>query len=181
MMAHSLHPYPCGIGRQWQKSGVGPFPAGTFGQYMSRNAFQEVSQYLHLSDNEAEVPVGSEVDKLKKNRLLIDMVQTTFPSAYELGRHVSFDEGGIATKSKYAPCTQLNNQKPKSRFIEMFMMCCSQTLYCTGLEFYEGKKPDGKRTDDNTTGRQPSSEMPWFCLDHTESYTVIDFTQAYLS
>ena len=113
LIAHALHPYPCGIGRQWRKSGVGPFPAGSFGQYMSRNAFQEVSSYLHLSDN-TEAPKDSP-DKLKKIRLLADMMSETFPQQYALGRHVSFDEGGIATKSKYAPCTIINDYKPKSR------------------------------------------------------------------
>ena len=63
---------------------------------MSRNRFQKLSQYFHLSDNSKAVPKGQPgYDPLYKVRPLLDLVMENSHTHYNPGRDISIDEAMI--------------------------------------------------------------------------------------
>ncbi|KAH9191915.1 hypothetical protein AeNC1_006103, partial [Aphanomyces euteiches] len=94
----------------------------TYGAYMSRNRFAEISQYMHFADNTKQPPRG---DKFYKIRPIIDQINETFQSSYVHGAHLAFDEGIWSTKSKYCPAKQFNPNKPHKWGLKVFMLCCA--------------------------------------------------------
>ncbi|KAH9118611.1 hypothetical protein LEN26_012002, partial [Aphanomyces euteiches] len=124
------------IRRNWSTTTTAPFPLGTYGAYMSRNRFAEISQYMHFADNTKQPPRG---DKFYKIRPIIDQINETFQSSYVHGAHLAFDEGIWSTKSKYCPAKQFNPNKPHKWGLKVFMLCCATSGYCSKFEVYQGK------------------------------------------
>ena len=113
-----------------------PFLPGNFGMYLTRYRYKEISRSLHFADNTF---VDQSNDKFYKVSPLIETLNSTFISAYELGRYVSYDEAMIATLSKRVPCKVYNAMKPHKWGIKLHMVCCAETGYCTKFEVYKGK------------------------------------------
>ena len=122
---------------------VGPFSPGTFGDYMSRDRFKFIGSILHFVDNQEITS-----DKFFKVQPLIDVFNSTFTSAFELGTHISFDEATIKATGKRVPGKMFNPMKPHKWGIKLFMTCCGETGYCYKFEVYKGKKD---RNGDPTT------------------------------
>ena len=70
-----------------------------FGQYISRNKFQDILWNLHVSDTTNNPPPGSpNHDPLAKVRPLLQMCQTNFRLRYTPGATISLDESTMAFK-----------------------------------------------------------------------------------
>ena len=70
-----------------------------FGQYISRNKFQDISWNLHVSDTTNNPPPGSpNHDPLAKVRPLLEMCQANFRLCYTPGVTISLDESTMAFK-----------------------------------------------------------------------------------
>jgi hypothetical protein len=108
---------------------------------LSRDRFKLISSYLHFCDDEAP---RRQADRLFKIRLLISTLNKTFTEAFVLGGACSFDEGTWATKSKFCPAKQFNPMKPHKWGLKLFMLCCSQSGFCSRFEVYEGKDQERK-------------------------------------
>ncbi|ETN06416.1 hypothetical protein PPTG_23369 [Phytophthora nicotianae INRA-310] len=39
----------------WSTQAIGVLPAGTFGEFMPRDGFREISRFLHFTDNTSHV------------------------------------------------------------------------------------------------------------------------------
>ena len=66
---------------------------------MARSRFEKLSEYIHLSDREAEVPRGRPgYDRLAKVRPLITHLSTAFPKYSAPSENQSIDEGMIPFK-----------------------------------------------------------------------------------
>jgi hypothetical protein len=136
LLAHSLYPCKGGIKYNWERKAEYPFHQGSFGATMSRNRYFEIMRCLHFTDTVEEV---DSPDKFYKIRMFFECMNKTFDAAYELGRDCSFDEGTIASRSRFMPAKQFNPNKPKKWGVKLFMLCCSRTGFCTRFEPYMGK------------------------------------------
>ena len=48
---------------------------------------------------------------------------------FNLGPNVSFDEGGVAMRSRYCPVRQYNKDKPEKFRVDFFIMADAKTLF----------------------------------------------------
>jgi hypothetical protein len=86
----------------WQKNqtGGGLF-LPRFGRFMSRDRFNQILRALHFNDNSTAMPYGhADFDKLHKIRPLLDAVNKSFSFAWNLGGHVSVDEGMVGFRGR---------------------------------------------------------------------------------
>ena len=80
------------------------------------------------------------VDKLKKIRPLLDMVDRNFLK-YKPKRELALDEGGCPFKGRLKFRTYCPN-KPNRYCIKTYQLCESQTGYCVSFDIYTGKGDD---------------------------------------
>jgi len=68
---------------------------------MTKNRFEEISQYIHFSDSSQEPPPGDDnYDRLFKVRLILANILENIQSIYELSKNLSVDKGMIAFKGR---------------------------------------------------------------------------------
>jgi hypothetical protein len=145
LIARSVMQWSNGLKYHWRSNSVGPFPNGTFGEYLSRDRYKEICRCLHFADNNN---IAGTNDKFYKVAPLIHTLNRTFENAIELGGVVSYDEATIATVSRYVPCKVYNGMKPHKWGIKLHMVCCAETGYCSKFEVYKGKfMKDGTLSD----------------------------------
>ena len=90
---------------------------------------------MHFVDNEQL----NTTDRFCKVEPLIEILNSTFKSAYELGAHISFDEATIKATGRRVPGKLFNPMKPHKWGMKLFMTCCGETGYCYKFEVYKGK------------------------------------------
>lgn len=129
----------------WQKSkGKGGIILPSFGRFMSRHRFNQILRALHFNDNATAMPYGhADFDKLHKIRPLINAVNTSFFNAWELGGHVSVDEGMLAFKGR-SYIRQFMPAKRTRYGLKVFILACSDTGYAHSLKLEEGLRPGDK-------------------------------------
>ena len=141
MIAHAVHPWSCGLYRNWELKSKGLFTRGGWGEIMSRNRYKEICSNLHFVNPNSPIPNNNPHYKIS---YAVNRVNERFQQAYELGKDVSFDEGSIPTKSSYCPAKQCIPEKPYTYHLKLFMLCCAQTGYCSRFELFKGKKDKEK-------------------------------------
>ncbi|XP_064468999.1 piggyBac transposable element-derived protein 2-like, partial [Ornithodoros turicata] len=81
---------------------------------MSRNRFEEILSLFHASDNDKEVPRGSDgYDRLYKVRHMITALNTNFWQASEIESCVSVDEMMIPFKGRHSLKVYMRNKPSK--------------------------------------------------------------------
>jgi hypothetical protein len=126
LVAHVLCPKKR-MSMHWCTSQSGVVPAGTFGDVMSRQRFQDISRFLHFSDNEN--PQATK-DRAWKIRSILQTLQTTFKQGYILGRQVALDEGMLPSRNRYNPTRTYMKDKPHKWGSKCVMTCCANSGYC---------------------------------------------------
>jgi hypothetical protein len=137
LISESVLHWSGGVSKNWRKQSYGPYPAGTWSQYLPRDRYKALSKFLHFNDNSAE---HNPEDRYYKIRLVLNTLNDTFSSAVEEGCNVSFDEGTWPTVSKYCPGKQFNPMKPHKWGQKLFMLCDASTGFCSRFELYQGRK-----------------------------------------
>ena len=138
----------------WNNSDIVATPF--FGQYMSRNTFQNILSNFQVVDNKDDIPRNRPGhDPLFKVRPFLDMMERTFKQSFKPGRDLSFDEGCVPFKGKVRfRC--YNPAKPAKFHIKLFSVNDAKTGFCLGFDVYVGKgltrcATQGTLLDDNCT------------------------------
>lgn len=127
MIAHVLCPHKR-MRSHWATAEVGVLPAGTFGKVMSRERFEEISRFLHFSDNTAE---QAKTDRAWKIRPVLATMEKTFKSGYVLGYRVALDEGMLPSRNRHNPTRTYMKDKPHKWGSKCVMTCCATSGYCS--------------------------------------------------
>lgn len=70
-----------------------------FAEVMTRDRFQILSKFLHCNNNLTQMPRGDEnYDPSHKFRPILDLLNETFPKAYDLARDLTIDESMVGFK-----------------------------------------------------------------------------------
>jgi len=98
--------------------------------------FLQIRAALH-----PEIGVSDIGDKCHQLRAAIQSLNQAAKKSFVLGRQISFDEGGIASKSRYNPVRQYNASKPDKYRIDFFIMvnATSGMNFIYHLDVYQGK------------------------------------------
>ena len=76
-----------------------------FPSVMRRDRFQNILTFLHCNDNTTYTPRGQEGhDPCHKFRPILDLVNETFPTAYDVARDVTIDESMVGFKGLGSLC-----------------------------------------------------------------------------
>lgn len=78
-------------------------------------------------------------DKAYQLRSLCEALNKGAQRTFQLGRYVSFDEGGVASRSRLNPMRQFNKDKPQKFRVEFFLLCSAVNYFCYHFSPYEGK------------------------------------------
>ncbi|KAE9032666.1 hypothetical protein PR001_g10510 [Phytophthora rubi] len=136
LVARALEPRRESLSRHWVTKVEGALSRGTFGQFLSRDRFQDIARFLHFNDNSKQAESG---DRAFKIRPVIQALQKTFFRGYRLGARISFDEGMVPMSHRRNPMRQYMPMKPNKWGTKFYMTCCAETAYCSRLEIYCGK------------------------------------------
>ncbi|KAK6177155.1 hypothetical protein SNE40_015314 [Patella caerulea] len=129
----------------WKGSGKN-FVASTpgFREVMERDRFLALWSFLHLVDETD--PDLDKTDKIYKIRPMLDIILPKFREHYNVGQHLSLDEGMIPLKNRLA-IKQYIKLKPVKWGVKSFLLCDSNTGYICNAEIYTGKKRDENFVD----------------------------------
>ena len=78
-------------------------------------------------------------DKCHQLRFFIRMFNDKAKHVFNLGPNVSFDEGGVAMRSRYCPVRQYNKDKPEKFRVDFFIMADAKHYFIYHLDVYQGK------------------------------------------
>ena len=114
---------------------------------MTKNRFEELSQYLHFSNSETEPQRGEEnFDRLYKVRSLLSGVLENSQNACKPSKNLSIDEGMIAFKGRLS-FQQYMPAKPTKYGIKVWMAADSQNGYVNNFSVYLGKEANVPRAN----------------------------------
>ena len=90
---------------------------------------------------ETEDGISEISDKCHQLRAAIQFLNEHAKKSFILGRELSFDEGGIASKSRYNPVHHYNSSKPNKYCIDFFVLVnvSSGKNFIYHLDVYQGK------------------------------------------
>ena len=117
-----------------------------FGTVMSRNRFDQIWRYLHLSDNETR----DATDKLYKIRWFIDFLNSRFMDVYCPYGNFVVDESMIKFKGRLQ-FRQYLPSKPIKWGIKVWALAESSTGYLSRCQIYTGK--EGGRQENGLSHR----------------------------
>ena len=113
---------------------------------MARVRFEQLFRFLHLNDNNNQVPIGDpEYDRLFKVRKLLDLITPKFESEYVPHKQVSVDEAMIPFKGRLG-FKQYMKDKPTKWGIKVFTLCDATNGYVYRLQVYTGKNLENSTT-----------------------------------
>ena len=78
-------------------------------------------------------------DKCHQLRYFIRRFNECAQKVFHLGPNVSFDEGGVAMKSRYCPVRQYNKDKPNKYRVDFFILADAKYYFIYHLDVYQGK------------------------------------------
>lgn len=112
---------------------------------VTKNRFEELSQYLHFSNSATEPQRGEDnYDRLYKVRPVLSKVLENIQKAYEPSKNLSVDEGMIAFKGRLS-FRQYMPAKPTKYGIKVWMAADSKNGYVSNFSVYLGKEADVPR------------------------------------
>ncbi|CAB9517121.1 unknown protein [Seminavis robusta] len=104
--------------------------------YMSLIRFKQIRSAFHP---ECKSMAGEGGDKCYQLRRCINAVNLSSKSTFDAGCWCSFDEGGVACRSRFCPCRQYNKDKPDKFRVDFFILACSRTYAVLHIDVYQGR------------------------------------------
>ena len=105
----------------------------------SRNRFQQIFRFLHLTDSSQRIPAGQPGhDKLFKVRPFLDLVLPKFESKYSMHQSVTIDEAMIPFKGRLSFKQYIKNKRTKWG-IKAFVLSDATNGYVYRMQIYTGK------------------------------------------
>ena len=101
---------------------------------MSLIRFKQIRSAFHP---EAEKSICG--DKCHQLRFFIRKFNEMARNVFSLGPHASFDEGGVAMRSRYCPVRQYNKDKPDKYRVDFFILADATHYFIYHLDVYQGR------------------------------------------
>ena len=147
---------------------------------MPRVRFEQLFRFLHLNDNNNQVPIGDpRYDRLFKVRKLLHIVTPKFESEYVPHKQVSVDEAMIPVKGRLG-FKQYMKDKPTKWGIKVFTLCDATNGYVYQLQVYTGKNLENSSTSVGLCSQVVLDLMAGFDKQGHELYTDNYYTSPLL-
>ncbi|KAG3169343.1 hypothetical protein C6341_g11104 [Phytophthora cactorum] len=135
LIARMLCPHKRKFADHWAATAVGAVPKGTFGDFVPKTRFDRIMQNLHFTNN---ADPRAETDRMWKVRSVVETLQETFASGYNMPPVFSFDEAMIPSRSRHNSTRQFMKDKPHEWGTKVSMTCCADTAYWLRIEIFCG-------------------------------------------
>ncbi|XP_061190378.1 piggyBac transposable element-derived protein 4-like [Saccostrea echinata] len=130
----------------WQES-PWLFRSPAYPEVMTRDRFQIISKFLHCNDNATYVPRGTPgYDPAHKFRPVLDLINSTFPKAYDLARDLTIDESMVGFKGRNDIVQYVPAKKSHQWGAKLFVLAESDTGYNAAVQLYAGRQQDDPRS-----------------------------------
>ena len=104
-------------------------------EMMSLNRFKQcMAAYRSQADR-----VNTGIDKAAQLRRPLEAINRAAKKTFRPGRQVSFDEGGVASRSRLNPIRQYNKDKPKKFRVDFFILSDAKQYFIYHIDVYQGK------------------------------------------
>ena len=120
----------CGDGYSIQLRGYDPWARDV----MTLVRFKQIRPAFHP---EAKNSICN--DKCHQLRYFIRLFNSKAKEVFDLGPNISFDEGGVAMRSRYCPVRMYNKDKPDKFRVDFFLLADSRYYFIYHLDVYQGK------------------------------------------
>ena len=147
-----------------------------FNECMPRNRFQIITSFLHFNDN-ARLPENTE-DKLYKVRPVYDVIVNRWRDLYNLGEHISIDEGMLKWRGRLG-FRVYNKDKPIKYGIKSYILADSSSHYCWNLSMYHRVQNTLKETV--ATLLTPKCHFLWHSLYMDNYYNSVAMSELLLT
>ena len=130
------------VNMYWSNDKIfGNFPIS---EYMSRNRFQKLTEYLHVADKAQMLAKGCDnYDKLYLIRPVIDIINQRCLDAYKPHQNFAIDEAMIKFRGRLG-LKQYMPAKPTKYGIKVWMRADSANGFCNEFAVYTGKQEGGQ-------------------------------------
>lgn len=106
---------------------------------MTKNLFEEISQYMHFSDSTQEAQGrDDDYDRLFKVRRIMNIVLSNFKRVYNPSKNMSINEGMIAYKGRLS-FRQFLPAKPTNYGIKVWMAADAKNSHISNFAVYLGQ------------------------------------------
>jgi hypothetical protein len=128
----------------WQRRGSF-FHCPVISQIFTRDRFQAITKYLHITNSATYVTNREEpgYDKMGQVHWLVDEIHQAFMREYTLGKFVTVDEMLIRYKGSYCPARQYMPMKPYKWGIKVWCLADSSTKFVYNFDIYCGRNQVG--------------------------------------
>lgn len=127
LIARTIMPNREKLANHWRLSEQGALPRGTFGKFLSRDRFMQLTQNLHFTSNQDP---RAKTDRVWKIRSVVNVLQQTFVQYFNPPAELSFDEAMLPNRSSFNRTRVYMKDKPHKWGTKLFMLCCAVSAYC---------------------------------------------------
>ena len=120
----------CGDGYSIQLRGYDPWARDV----MTLVRFKQIRSAFHPESENSRCN-----DKCHQLRYFIRLFNSKAKEVFDLGPNISFDEGGVAMRSRYCPVRMYNKDKPDKFRVDFFLLADSRYYFIYHLDVYQGK------------------------------------------
>jgi hypothetical protein len=125
-----------------------------FGKVLSRNRFQAILKFFHITNSTTLPPHGSpDYNPCGRFQPLIDHANRLFHHYYVPYQKLSVDESLVGTKKRVALTQYMPKKKHHRWGIKLWVLCDAITNYCLQFYCYKGAKYEDNREEIERVGQ----------------------------
>jgi Transposase IS4 len=125
-------------------------------EYMSLGRFKQIRMAYHPEDKSR----GDGGDKCYQIRHALNTVNAAAMACFIIGAHLTFDEGGVACRSRFCPVRMYNSQKPDKFRVDLFILACSVSYVIFNVDVYQGKNASNVGIDPSIIDLPTTQKAP---------------------
>ena len=107
---------------------------GWAARYMTINRYKYIRSAFH-----PEISTSVVKDKCHQLRAAIKQLNRAAKTSFKPGPRMSFDEGGVAMRSRFCPVRMYNKDKPNKYRVDFFVLADALEYFVYHIDVYQGK------------------------------------------
>ena len=115
---------------------------------MSLKRFKQIRGAFHPEHKRA----SNSGDKCYQLRAALNQLNAASHACFDPGKDLTFDEGGVACRSRLCPVRQYNKDKPDKCRVDFFVLADTKTYAVLHVDVYQGKNPRDINIHDEAKG-----------------------------
>ena len=124
--------------------------------YMTLARFRQIRMAYHPEEKSK----GDGGDKCYQIRNAIKTCNAAAIFCFLIGKNMTFDEGGIACRSRFCPVRMYNSQKPDKFRVDLFILACAASYVIFNVDVYQGRNKANVEIDASIVDLPTTQKAP---------------------